>query len=282
MSRAQRAACGLVLALVAGLAAGCSAGGPARIRTPAGDSVASVAALASRAASAALDTALREARLDPVPPRTAKSGSRTGPMVIALTFDLCATPGDPEILDARVIDVLRAKEATATFYMGGLWAQGHPAEAAALGAVPYFEIANHSMTHPHMRTLPDEAIRAEVMDAQVAIRATTGRIPLTLRYPFDEYDDRTAAVVGSCGLVGVAEDVRTGDPDPNISGKRIADYVVQTAKPGSIVLMHANGNGVHTAEALPALIDGLRARGFEFVTVTEVLGIAPVGVSLRP
>ena len=51
----------------------------------------------------------------------------------------------------------------------------------------------------------------------------------------------------------------------------IADITIRNARPGSIILMHANGRGYHTAEALPAVIAGLKAKGFEFVTVYELM-----------
>ena len=66
-------------------------------------------------------------------------------------------------------------------------------------------------------------------------------------------------------------DVVTGDPDRNVLAADIVDNVRRGAKNGSIVIMHANGRGWHTAEALPQVIDLLRQRGFELVTVSKLL-----------
>jgi peptidoglycan/xylan/chitin deacetylase (PgdA/CDA1 family) len=65
--------------------------------------------------------------------------------------------------------------------------------------------------------------------------------------------------------------VETGDPDKNITAKAILKTVKAKAKGGSIVIMHANGRGWHSAEALPGVIDYLHSKGYEIVTVSELL-----------
>ncbi len=244
----------------------------------------SVAGAASGASSRAASGAAAATRriFDPLPEdlpavsvRVRRSGPRDRGKRIALTFDLCATPDDDYSLDRKVVDALTRTRTPATFFMGGLWAKAHPKEARELAAVPYFEIGNHSNAHGDFQKMSASAVRKDVMTAQLSIRSITGRTPRTFRYPFDHWGAVSAAQVGDLGLIGVAEDVRTGDPDPNISAKRIVQYVVDVAKPGSIVIMHANGNGVHTAEAMPGLIRGLEREGFEMVTVRELLGIGP-------
>jgi peptidoglycan/xylan/chitin deacetylase (PgdA/CDA1 family) len=78
----------------------------------------------------------------------------------------------------------------------------------------------------------------------------------------------TAAVLG---LRTVMCDLASGDPDSQATSDRLIEYVVRKARNGSIVVMHANGRGWHTAEALPVIISRLRARGFELVTIGELL-----------
>jgi hypothetical protein len=73
------------------------------------------------------------------------------------------------------------------------------------------------------------------------------------------------------GLVTVQYDIASGDPDPGLSAKRIVRSVVADAKGGSIVVFHMNKNGPHTAEALSEVVKGLREKGFELVTVGEIL-----------
>ena len=66
-------------------------------------------------------------------------------------------------------------------------------------------------------------------------------------------------------------DVVSGDPDPNISAEAIVAEVTAQAQNGSIVIMHMNGQGRHTAEALPEVIKQLREQGYTLVTVSQLL-----------
>ena len=77
--------------------------------------------------------------------------------------------------------------------------------------------------------------------------------------------------VNDAGLLAIQWDVVSGDPVKAITAEAIRQGVVPRVKPGSIVVMHANGRGWHTAEALPRVVADLRARGFEFATVGELL-----------
>jgi peptidoglycan/xylan/chitin deacetylase (PgdA/CDA1 family) len=66
-------------------------------------------------------------------------------------------------------------------------------------------------------------------------------------------------------------DLASGDPDSTISRERLIRYVVTSARNGSIIVMHMNGRGWHTAEALPEIIQALRAKGFIFSKVSDLL-----------
>ena len=66
-------------------------------------------------------------------------------------------------------------------------------------------------------------------------------------------------------------DFPSGDPDKHITKERLVAWVLAKARPGSIVVMHMNRHGWHTAEALPEIIAGLRAKGFTLATVGELV-----------
>ena len=66
-------------------------------------------------------------------------------------------------------------------------------------------------------------------------------------------------------------DLPSGDPDTNATKEKLIEYVSTMTKNGSVIVMHMNGRGWHTAEALPEIIDRLRKRGFIFVTVSELM-----------
>jgi peptidoglycan/xylan/chitin deacetylase (PgdA/CDA1 family) len=189
---------------------------------------------------------------------------------VALTFDACPT-GRPEEYDERVIEVLVQEQVPATLFLSGRWVERNEGTAKSLAARPQFEIANHAFWHPHMLEKDDERILRELKGTQAIIRKATGRRPTYFRPPFGEVDERLAKLAAQAGLVTVQYDIASGDPDPGLSAKRIAREVVEEAKGGSIVVFHMNRNGIRTAEALPEVIKGLRDRGFELVTVGEML-----------
>ena len=107
----------------------------------------------------------------------------------------------------------------------------------------------------------------------------TGKHSRLFRPPFGTYNDLSLQVTAQHGLYTIQWDSVTGDPDPNFDAATILGEVQRTAQNGSIVIMHANGRGWHTAEALPAIIEYLQGRGFQLVTVSQLLGIEMEGSS---
>ena len=143
-----------------------------------------------------------------------------------------------------------------------------------LAANPLFELGNHSYTHPHMAAIVDEVrIRRELQRTQAEIYRLTGKTPKFFRPPYGEYNERLVRVAAELGLTTVEYDLASGDPDVHATKDRLIHWVLQKAQPGSIVVMHINHRRFHTAEALPAIISGLRARGFELVTVGELIRV---------
>lgn len=190
---------------------------------------------------------------------------------VALTFDLCERADDVAGFDQALVDALITRQAPATFFMGGKWARSHPAEASFLAQHEYFEIGNHSWTHKDFAKVTDAEIHEEIELAQVAIWETTGRTPRVFRLPYGTYDQRALTIIGEHGMPAIQWSVVSGDPDRNVTASGIIRVVKQKASPGAIVIMHANGRGWNTAEALPTVIDDLRAAGYELVTVSELL-----------
>lgn len=191
---------------------------------------------------------------------------------VALTFDLCEVPSSPSGFDAELVDVLISRQIPATFFMGGHWAETHPEEAKLLGGITFFEIGNHSYAHRHPVKITPTAFDQEITRAQDAILQATGRTPRLFRFPYGENGPRRLKQVVDAGLVPVQWNVETGDPDPKVSANGILREVKRCTGNGAIVIMHANGRGRHTAEALPGVVDWLEAEGYELVTVSELLG----------
>lgn len=210
--------------------------------------------------------------------------------LIALTFDLCEQTGEVAGYDGAIVDYLRANGVKATFFAGGKWLRSHAERAQQLISDPLFEIGDHSEAHRNLRLLTGTRLDEEILAPQRAYEALRGDLaasqcvregveaqwsPATrlslFRFPFGACNATALDAVNDRGLLAIQWDLSTGDPSPQQSARAIADAMVKRAKPGSIIIAHANGRGFHTSEALPMAIPKLRAKGFEFVTVSELL-----------
>jgi peptidoglycan-N-acetylglucosamine deacetylase len=199
-------------------------------------------------------------------------GDREKPYV-ALTFDLCQKPELPSWFDQGIYDVLTKYDVPATFFMGGDWMRTHTEETKLLASNPKFELGNHSWSHPDLPGLSEETIGNEIVKTQNLLYELTGRQSKLFRLPAGLYDDLTLSVIAWHGLYTIQWDVETGDPDPTIDAERMNWAVQNRVQNGSIIIMHANGRGWHTAKALPEMIEYLQDQGYMLVTVSQLLGL---------
>jgi peptidoglycan/xylan/chitin deacetylase (PgdA/CDA1 family) len=207
----------------------------------------------------------------PITPRIVEHGSRKI-RVVALTFDACATE-KPGGYDERITQVLLDMKVPATIFLGGKWMEDQPEQTRYLASIPQFELGNHTFLHPHMTDLSPERMREELRWTQEVMYSLTGRQATLFRAPYGEINRKVVAVAAEFGLTTIQYDIASGDPDKRATKKRLENYVTDMAKGGSIVVMHINGRGWHTAEALPKIIFRLRKRGYTFVTVSELLAM---------
>ena len=193
--------------------------------------------------------------------------------VIALTFDACSTIG-PSRYDERITEILIETRTPATLFLGGKWIEEEPEHTKQLAAHPQFELGNHTYYHPHLNAISDDSIRHELMRTQDLMDSITGKRPALFRPPFGEYNERVVHIAAEMGLKTIQFDLASGDPDPGFTKEKLIRYVTSMARNGSIIVMHINKRGWHTAEALPEIIDRLRARGFTFLTVSALLTLS--------
>ena len=96
----------------------------------------------------------------------------------------------------------------------------------------------------------------------------TGKPVELFRPPYGDYDNELIDTAGAMGLYPIQWDVDSLDWK-DLSASDIAERIINQVKSGSIILCH--NNGLHTAEALPIVIDALHAKGFEFVPIGELI-----------
>jgi peptidoglycan-N-acetylglucosamine deacetylase len=210
--------------------------------------------------------------LPPVPPKLVSRGP-SAVRAVALTFDACQA-GKPAGYDKKIIQILREIHTPATLFLGGKWMESHPEVTRELAQDPLFELGNHSYSHPHLTRLRESDIRQEIQRPQDIMFTLTGKQGVLFRAPYGEYDSRVLRIAGAAGLTEIQWEVVTGDPDRNVTARRMNSTVAEKARNGSIIIMHMNGRGWHTAEALPAIIAKLKAKGYALVKVSDLLSRA--------
>lgn len=208
---------------------------------------------------------------------------RSGPTAfheVAITFD----DGPSADWTANILSTLEQTHTPATFFVVGVGAQNRPG-LIAREAADGFAIGIHTYDHPFMTKLTPTQRAWELSATADAIHAVLGPhycLPYW-RPPFDDYNSDILAQTRAMGLTTVTWNVDPQDwATPSVSA--IVQRVLSAAAPGSIILLHDGyANRGETAQALPQIIQGLRARGLVPVTLPQLLsGAPPAGPSPTP
>ena len=202
----------------------------------------------------------------PVPPASGvfiSHGLAEG-MKVAITFD----DGPNPKLTPQILAELEKRKIHSTFFLIGRNVKTWPALAKAIVEQGH-EVANHTFTHPTLSKLSDAAVADELRRGQDTLHAATGVVPNLFRPPYGAFRRAQAALA-------VAEklDILMWSVDPRDWARpgveKIQGIVKAETKPGGIVLLHELH--AQTLDALPGVLDDLQARGFQLVTISEVLG----------
>jgi len=183
---------------------------------------------------------------------------------VALTFD----DGPDPIYGPQVAAILKTKNVPATFFLVGKRVRQFP-EVARLLAQDGFELGNHTYDHQSLPALKPHEIANELRLCDRDIFEATGHHTDLMRPPGVQYNDKVLHVAKALGYVTVSWTVGAKDYDKDIGPDFIRERVLDRTAPGAIILLHQDTPA--TVAALPAIIDGLRANGYRFVTVSQML-----------
>jgi peptidoglycan-N-acetylglucosamine deacetylase len=186
---------------------------------------------------------------------------------IAITFD----DGPSATLTPKLLDLLAAHHIKATFFVIGENVAEHP-EIVARAAREGHEIGNHSWSHPNFGKMSDDNVRSQLRRTDEAIKSATGNRPALMRPPYGSITAREKHWIhDEFGYRVILWDVDPLDwKRPGLAVVR--NRILKETQPGSIVLAHDIHPG--TIEAMPSTLDQLEAKGFKFVTVSELIGMA--------
>jgi peptidoglycan/xylan/chitin deacetylase (PgdA/CDA1 family) len=189
---------------------------------------------------------------------------------IALTFD----DGPHATSTPLILDLLHQFEVSATFFLVGKHLEKHHKIVCQMVAAGH-EIGNHTFSHSVLYLSTNKRIRDEIGRTDKLLRNIDGADPKFFRPPAGFFTRRVLDIAEQLGYETVVGDVYPRDP--HLPGKeKIVERVLQRTVAGSIIILHDGGNAQRvdrsqTLEALCKIIPGLKRKGFEFLTLTELL-----------
>jgi peptidoglycan-N-acetylglucosamine deacetylase len=185
---------------------------------------------------------------------------------IAMTFD----DGPSPHLTPRLLDILKERGIKATFFVVGQNAAEYP-DILRRMAFEGHEIANHSWSHPALTKLGAEGVRKQIENTSDVIAKVTGKRPVLMRPPYGA----TSSILNKRLTEEYGLKVILWSVDPldwrYRNSNRVYNSIVQNTHPGSIILTH----DIHatTVAAMPVTLDALSAKGYKFVTVSELIAM---------
>lgn len=209
---------------------------------------------------------------------------------IALTFDADMTPYMLDELktgkvksfyNQKIVEILEKEKVKATIFLAGMWAETYPEISKQLAQNPLFEIANHSYSHPRftpacfaLPPIPKWGRDDEFIKSQESIKKITGITPKFFRFPGGCHSEDDVKMANKYELTVVDWDVASTDSF-NDNLPAIINSVKTRTQNGSIILFHFHGNknAPRTAEALEVVIPYLKQKGFEFVKLSQLVGL---------
>ena len=192
----------------------------------------------------------------------------TGEKIVALTLDDGPTPGFTQ----RVLEILGQENIRATFFLNGWGMQKNPGETRLIVAAGH-EVGNHSFSHKRMIFKSYGFVADELERTDELIRKAGYAGPVHFRPPYGKKLFNLPRYLDNKDILSITWDVAAesyGEDRGDAAG--LTRRVLEQVRPGSIVLMHVMFESRESSmQALPDIIRGLKAKGYRFLTVTEML-----------
>lgn len=200
-------------------------------------------------------------------------GKRPGARQLALTFD--DGPNDPHTL--RLLEVLSRQGVRATFFLIGRYVAQRPEIARAIVAAGH-EVANHTYTHPSLLFLSPAQVRKELADCEQALTDAVGAHAPLFRPPFGARRPHVLHTAWELKLDPVMWSATCYDWKPGATPERIEQHAVRQVRGGDVILLHDGGyralgtDRSATVIATERIIQRYKGEGYEFVTVSQMMG----------
>lgn len=195
---------------------------------------------------------------------------KTTQKVVALTFDDGPTPGYGE----QILDILRKLDVKATFFVNGRDVEKAPDLTRRMVAAGH-ELGNHTYSHARMVLQSPAFIRDEIERTDAAIRGAGYAEAIHFRPPYGKKLVALPYYLWRTDRTTITWDIEPETyPEIAADATRITEHVVTKARPGSIILLHVMfGSRAESVKAVAPIITELKAQGYQFVTVSELLAL---------
>ncbi len=181
---------------------------------------------------------------------------------IALTFD----DGPHPEFAPKLLKRLKELNVKATFFVVGERVTEYPQTVRDIKSAGH-EIASHTYSHQNLRRISLDKVEQEVLKANIAIKNATGEYPVFFRPPGGQYDDAVLQIVRRHSLTTALWTENPADYKTH-SPQEEETWLLKRAHSGSIFLLHSGVE--NTYQMLPSLVSQLRARGYHFVTLSQM------------
>lgn len=204
-------------------------------------------------------------------PQVVKSGSKKQ-KIIALTFD----DGPHPTYTPQILDLLQENNAKATFFVLGMYAQKYP-DIIKRQAKEGHEIGNHTFSHIDVNKVSKEKVVDEFLTTQEIITSLTGIKPKVFRPPYGLYNTKVMdiAIESKCSIIlwSTFQDSKDWS-NPGVD--QIVNTTFSELENGDIILFHdyVYKEESHTVEALKTILPELKKKGYQFVTISELLELS--------
>ncbi len=193
--------------------------------------------------------------------------------VVALTFDAGANADGV----TPILSILRENGVKGTFFLTGKFIERYPEEVKAIIGSGG-DVGNHTYDHPYLSQLTDEEIREKIAGAEDTFATLDGKFQPFLRAPYGDRNQSVLDTVSEAGYINIRWTIDSlgwkGTSGGQTAGT-VRDKVLRNTSPGAIIMMHLGSNPddkTHLdSQALPEIIAELRADGYEFVTLSELI-----------
>lgn len=192
---------------------------------------------------------------------------------VALTFDAGANADGVE----KVLNILEQNDIRGTFFLTGKFIERYPDKTKQIIATGG-DLGNHSYSHPYFTEINKEIIAEELQKTESSLAALDARFDPLFRSPYGNRNTNTMLAVSEAEYINIrwtVDSLGWKGTSGGMTKNSVRDKVLKSSSPGAIIMMHLGSNPddkTHLdSEALPEIIEKLRADGYEFVTLSELI-----------